>query len=62
MNNFLVIEHIEKILNNCGDNVFISPTGNIVNANTDISIEIKDVEIYANDKCFVISEPFPKSN
>ena len=59
MNYSLVIQHIQKVLNKCGDNVLFKSTGSTANFDTDISIEIETTNILKKNKCCEISEPLP---
>ena len=52
MNYSLVIHHIQKVLNKCGDNVLFKTAS----FDTDISIEIETTNILKENKCCEISE------
>ncbi len=57
-----VIRHIQRILNNCGDPVILSPTGqSAMHDSGHISIEIKTVGILRQNNCCNLPIPSPLS-
>lgn len=57
-----VIEHIQRILKQCGDSVILQPTGGSVvqgDHNTDIAFTIKDTLVLAQNSCCTIPSPTP---
>lgn len=65
MSYYRVLQHIEQVLNSCGDTVNLIPTGNTVPSTQSIgslSIEIEEVYILKQNNCFSISCPNPTSN
>lgn len=59
----LVIRHIQKILNKCGDPVILSQTGQqTMSENGQMSIEIKRVLIMKQNLCCAIPPPSPTCN
>ncbi|WP_149208052.1 hypothetical protein [Flavobacterium johnsoniae] len=62
MSQSAVLKHIEKILNNMGNSVHISTTGNFTNSeNGDISIEIKPINISSSFNEFLLPIPKPQN-
>lgn len=60
MSYILVIRHIQRVLNSCGDPVIFTPTGkHMMNSDFKISIEIKKVSIKKKNNCFPINPPNP---
>lgn len=62
MSYHLVIEHIQQILHECGDNVNLIPTGNKPPSQIkpgDLSIEVKQTVIRGVNNCFRIKTPYP---
>ena len=58
-----VINHIQKVLNQCGDSVILSPTGlQILSETGQMSIEIRRVSIMQQNNCCVIPPPSPSCN
>jgi len=63
MSYLAVLNHIERIINQCGDNISIIPNGNqILNENAEMSIKINPIEILRQNKYFVIPPPTPICN
>jgi hypothetical protein len=60
MNYTAVINHIQRILNNCGDPVILTPTGkHAPHDSGQISIEIRKVAILQQNNCCTIPPPSP---
>lgn len=59
----LVINHINKVLNECGNNIHLVPTGVITISaiKSDLSIEIVTEVIKAKNLCFEIKRPIPRN-
>lgn len=55
-----VISHIQMVLNNCGDPVILTPTGNqTMDDKGNMSIEIRRAYVLRQNKCCVIPRPIP---
>jgi len=55
-----VIKHIQKILNQCGDSVILTPTGNqTLSESGQMTIEINKVLIMRQNDCCIIPPPSP---
>lgn len=61
MSHNLVISHIQKVLNNCGDDVRLVSTGAITNSEMpgNLSIEIRPVRIKKHNDNFPVPPPQP---
>ena len=62
MSYYSVIEHIQEILHECGDNANLIPTGNNPPSQIkpgDLSIEVKQTVIKIENDCFKIKPPYP---
>ncbi len=61
MSHIQVINHIQTVLNNCGDNVRLVPTGAVTNSERPghLSIEVRQVQIKKHNKNFQVPPPQP---
>ena len=60
----LILRQLEKVLNECGDNIKLTPTGNETPSTEFIgklSIEIVEAYISKETKCFKLGKQFPES-
>lgn len=63
MSYHLVIRHIQKVLNQCGDPVVLIPTGPMVmQENGKMSIEIRRAAILRKNNCCTMAPPYPMCN
>lgn len=59
-----ILKQIEQVLNSCGDNVSLIPTGNTTPSTEFIgklSIEIIETYILKENSCIKLGKPFPES-
>lgn len=63
MSYILVIRHVQRILNQCGDPVVLSTTGfQTMSESGQMSIELKRVLILKQNNCCTIQPPMPLCN
>lgn len=63
MSSSRIIRHIQGVLNQCGDPVFLQPTGNETLADPGrMSIEINMVMLKKQNNCFTVPVPNPSSS
>lgn len=61
----IILRQIEKVLNDCGDNIKLTPTGNETPSTEFIgklSIAIVETYISKENSCFKLGKPFPESS